>query len=246
MTDQTELSMKPKETSFGWERLITEGHVRAARLRSARPLILALGVSLVVLGVFGFLYLTAPSQAGRFDATQIVLTKAEAYRRPVLQKIAAMRFPKRFNGDDIPKIATADKLTRAIQNILASLDEKGALPNDGFQTLQPNEFWDKPWPQDVPVTTAFVLNKGDLIAIGAYANAGDAENPELMPWIGLFKKQEDKMWGWFNWAVPENKGKWMMVSLKDGNLYALPHMPVADPKDMTVSLRALMDMKVER
>jgi len=246
MTENLDSPAQPRQTSFGWERLITEGHVRAARLRSARPFFIWPGVALVALGVLGFLYLSAPSHTDAFDPAQIVLSKAENYRRPVLQKIDAMRFPRRFNDEDVSKIATSEKLARAIQNILASLDEKDAFPNDGFQTLQPSEFWDKPWPQDVPVTTAFVVNKGELMALGAYANAGDAENPELKPWIGLFKKQDDKMWGLFNWMLPENKGKWMVVSLKDGSFYAHPDKPVVSAQDVAVSLRALMDMEDER
>lgn len=243
MTEQPEHSTKPKETSFGWERLITEGHVRAARLRSTRPYAISLGIALVVIGFYGFLYLSAPSPENSFNPERIVHTKAEEYRRPVHQKIAMMRFTRKFNGEEIAKVATPQELTHRVQNILTALHEKGELLDEGFRTLEAKEFWDSPWPQDDPVTTAFVVNKGDLIAIGAYVNDGDEENPDLKPWIGLFKKQTDKAWGMLNFIFPENKGQWLFASLNDGSFYTLPDKPSATPRDIVVSLRALMDME---
>ena len=246
MTENLDSPAQPRQTSFGWERLITEGHVRAARLRSARPYAISLGIALVDVGFYGFMYLSAPSPENSFNPERIVLSKAEEYRRPVQQKIDAMRLTRKFNGEEIAKVATPQELTHRVQNILTALHEKGELLDEGFRTLEAKEFWDSPWPQDDPVTTAFVVNKGDLIAIGSYVNEGDEENPDLKPWIGLFKKEADKAWGMLNFVFPENKGQWLFASLKDGPLYVLPDKPSANPQDIAVSMRALMDMEDER
>ena len=241
--DTKEIAVTVTKPSYGWEHLITEGHVRAARLRRVAPYTIALGIALVVIGVYGFIHLSTQTGVSGIDLQQSLQGKVRDYRHPVLKKIEAMRIDREFTEDQILQIATEEKLSKAVQKIMASLEEKDALPSDDFQTLKPEEFWGKSWPTDVPVTTALTVKKENVLAVGAIVNIGDERYSTQKLWIGLFKKSDDKAWGLLNSVFPENKGKWQFASLKAGNFYVLPDKPFVTPDEVTVSLRQLMEIE---
>lgn len=220
----------------GWEHLVTEGHVRAARLRTITPLIVALGIALVVLGVFGFAYLSAQSGPSSFNPQELLTRKTQEYKRPVLERMRAFYLDRSFAQEEIAKIADQERLSKAVQNILTELENKEALPEDGFQKLSAKDFWEKPWPNDAPVTTALVVTKDGLVAVGAIVNAGNERSPVIKQWIGLFKKEDGGL-------LSFGKKKWVFASLAGPQLYVLPDKPSVKAEDVAVSLRRLMDME---
>jgi len=224
------------QTVPGWEHLVTEGHVRAARLRTITPLVVALGIALVVLGVSGFSYLSMLDGPAGFNLREILILKTHDYKRPVLERVRSFYFDRRFTQDEVAKIADQERLSEAVQNILTKLEDKEALPEDDFQLLSAKDFWEKPWPSDVPVTMALAVVKDGLVAVGTIANADDDHSPVLKPWIGLFKRKER---GFFSLG----KEKWIFASLSGPQFYVLPDKPSVKAEDITVSLSQLMDME---
>ena len=199
-----------------WELLVTEGHVRAARLRRLQPWIIALAVLLLVSGVLvsGLAPSIQPktSVASRIQQRlgQMQMRAAAAFT--TLSKLAP-RLPK---PDRLP----ADReILEVIPALLSSLNASGDLPegNLTFGKIDEDAFWAGEWGTE----RVSYLKSGDTYLLAAYAHAGPATSTQPVRWVGIVKKIS---------------GKWQYASLAWSGLYMPPGLPGTSPQSVALSL----------
>ncbi len=190
-----------------WESLVTEQHVRAARLRSIQVPIVILGfVLLFLVTQFGQL---APTDDAPVTSAQRLAQSRVQMASAVGSASQALSVPP-MTFEQIQALPEAEELQQVVQVTLNELSVNGRLP-DGLklQELSREDFWRGAWP---PATLAYIEGRNSY-AIGAHVavhgqrdrNAGDNA---IRQWLGVFRKHDGE---WLYADVrtgkpPENEG----------------------------------------
>ncbi len=208
-----------------WELLVTEGHVRAARLRYLAPFGILAGIFLLAAG--WYVLSTAPSSQGFYSGSDFILRqRADQVRQPVLNAFAQV--PTLYIAADQVKQLTPEG---ALPDVLKAVSDgmaRGSLSADLSvkEAKSAAEFWSWDWPHDKLIS----LDRGDLRAFGAvvfsHGQAGQSI-PGPIRWLAIFRKFPA---GWDNVAVQAN------------GFTTPPGEKTAAPADIPVSLRTLMGM----
>lgn len=195
--------MAGADTEGRWGDLLTDGHVRAARLNFMQPWLVGLAFALLALGSCMSMSIRAVDVAPRTDnATQRVSSLVEREQRPVLDALAGLPALEMTSerAADLPR---ASELPEVARMALAGLDRSDDLPAElPLARLQPSDFWAQPWPHAQLATT----RAEDVVLLGAVANNG-SYYVEPVRWIGVFRKKD---------------GRWAMASLSDSGFVRLP------------------------
>jgi hypothetical protein len=196
-----------------WERLVTEGHVRAARWRAAVKFVVVLAVCLIVVGLAGIRIVPAVQSASRIvQAKQELVT---ARQRALTAFIADKGAPPTTLPVDAANAIRPDQVGDAIEQLLGSLKMSNALPQE-IKSLDPKIFWSGEW---TPGAIAAV-GGGSSILIGFYVNAAplrppigprvgpqagnapvEQPRPQLFRVFGLFHRSNES-WSFYCLAVP--------------------------------------------
>lgn len=203
-----------------WEQLVSEAHVRAARIRRLQPWIIALGVLLIGAG-FKIAGLAPAIQPGSTVAGRI------QQRLSVIQSTTNAAFT-RLTGtpahpqhpDKLPPVA---EIPQVVQTLLKSLNDSDKLAFDAvtLKKVKSTAFWSGDWPTE----ELDYLKASGLYLVAAEAYAGSSTYPQPVRWIGAFK---------------EIDGKWQYATLAWPGLYVPPGYPSVSPQSLPLSLRGLL------
>ncbi len=215
-----------------WEQLVTDGHVRAARLRFLAPWVILVGV---VSLACGWLVLNGVPQAGQFFSTAENTLNQRAYqvRQPVLNTFSRA-YALNASPSQVSQLVPESELP-AVYKAVSDGVATGSFPA-GFamkQAAGAAEFWSWNWPYDQLIA----LERGDLRAYGAIVYAkGPAGQPDLarlqgfprpVRWLAIFRKLPD---GWDN------------VAIQGDGFTAPPGEKTVVPGQIPLVLCQLMDM----
>ena len=211
-----------------WEHLVTEGHVRAARLRRVSPAFLALSALLVALS--GMYAIYQPPVSVALASPDLLMSQR---KQQLIQEVQA-RFLKApllsVSSADLQEFPPEDQLPAVLKALKDSLQSTGSLPSTFPITAakDPDAFWSWDWPYKSVVS----LDRGDLRAFGAVV-ASTPPNGASRPvrWLAIFRKTSS---GWNDVDVRANG----FVILKDE--------PQVSPSDIPVSLNELMGAETMR
>jgi hypothetical protein len=203
-----------------WEQLVSEGHVRAARIRRLQPGIIALGLLLIGVGIriAGLAPAIRPAStvAGRIEQrlAHIQSATVAAFTR-------LTRAPVRPAHPE--KLPPVGEIAQVVQTVLQSLNGADELPFDAvtLQKARQAAFWSGDW----PTQRLEYLNGSGLYLLAAEAHAGSSTDPQPVRWVGAFKRIG---------------GKWQYATLAWPGLYVPPGYPSVSPQSLPLSLRGLL------
>ena len=203
-----------------WELLVTEGHVRAARLRRIQPWIIATGL----LSVWGGIWVArlAPaiqpqtSVAMRIQQRLTQIQAREAFAFTLISKA-----PLRPEQPD--RLAPVSQIPEVVQALLGSLNDSGSLPEKSVKLgrLDPDAFWAGNWPTE----QVSYLESGGTYLLGAYAHVGPSTSVQPVRWLGALKRID---------------GKWQYASLGGTGTYVPPGLPSTSPQSISLSLEPFL------
>lgn len=208
-----------------WEQLVTEGHVRAARLRAAQPALISLAVLLCIIGGYGTLRINPP------DAALNELSSSSETIQVQKQQINSFfsNLPDiSLDANDTINLAPAYEIERTIKLITDSLNGNGKLPEVlPFQKLNKKEFWGMDW----PAQNLHYYKKGKIILVGAVLSderqiSAIRQKRPAIRWVGVFRK---------------DKGKWSAYSLRFPDAFILGgKADTIKPSDFPVTFSRLI------
>jgi type II secretory pathway pseudopilin PulG len=195
---------------------VTEGHVRAARLRRLQPWIIALAIVLLVAG-FIVIGLAPNIQPATSVASRVQQRLMQIHARAEAAFTALAKLPPRV--DDPQRLPPDREIREVVDALLASLTKSGDLPegNLTFKQIDEDAFWAGNWGTE----RVSYLESGDTYLLGAYAHVGAAGSTQPVRWVGAVKKID---------------GKWQYASIGWGGLYMPPGLPSVPPQSIAVSL----------
>jgi hypothetical protein len=207
-----------------WESLVTEGHVRAGRLRRAGPRIISTGVLLLILG-FGLGHKglqLEPSAVLPNTRGALLSADVEAIQAPAVHAFDNLPLPQ-VTRKEANALAPASQLPQVVSAILASLNKTGTLPEGQikFSHLTAQAFWTQPWPHTVLAATG----ADDINVIGAVVNTGTVDAPYIGRWLGVFRKVGDT---------------WQYASLAGAGFLVVPGYPSVQAGDIPVTLQPVL------
>src|SRR5262245_46907197 len=104
-----------------WERLVTDGHVRAARWRWIQPWLIALGVALILTGAYAQYGIRFP-QAANDRRARLAAAVAEI-RNPASRILGRMPGIPNVPADKLGSLLPYAQLEQTADAILTSLDQ---------------------------------------------------------------------------------------------------------------------------
>lgn len=207
---------------LGWEHLITDGHVRAARLRRAQPALILTALMLMMLGLF-FLWVVKPptmknERAGVLDA------QVEREQRRVLEVFSGLPAP-RIHRSALKDLMLLEPLTAANQQIITELNRTGQAPKAvAIDEVSPSAFWRAPWPQ----TRIVMTGNGKVKLAGALVNIGTVDAPQPARLLAVYRKKGDD---------------WRMVTVQGPDFITLAPYPSVPIETIPVTVRPLLKTK---
>ena len=219
-------SVRPEPTlrTEPWENLVTEGHVRAARLRLAAPYIVTLGVLVAIIGIYGFI--TSSWQSSYPPIRQTLQLRLNEFRIPIEDNLSALaaNHPT-FTMEQMKVLPPVSELPKVVETLKSGLNKDGSYPKelaDSITEVDPTDFWQGSWAPGKIVT----VNKGDLRAFGAFVTLGtEYYGASVARWIGIFKRVRDG---------------WSAVSINQPGMVYPQFYPVVTPDQIPRSLKTLM------
>lgn len=203
-----------------WEQLVSEAHVRAARIRRLQPWIVTLAILLIGAGfeIAGLAPAIRPAStvAGRIQQR---ISDIQAATNAAFTQLT--RTPIHPQHPD--KLPPLDEIPQVVQTVLKSLNDTDKLPFDAvtLQKVKSKAFWSGEWPTE----ELDYLKASRLYLVAAEAHAGSSTYPQPVRWIGAFK---------------EIDGKWQYATIAWPGLYVPPGYPSVSPQSLPLSLRGLL------
>jgi hypothetical protein len=177
-----------------WELLVTDGHVRAERWRNTVPIVFAVAVIAVIIGI-GVTFLLpkgTTSNAVSEAQTAYVATQRAALTAFLEGKGEIERLPA-----NAERSLTRQSARDTIAALLASLNQAGHLP-DTVVSQNAEDFWRLDW----QAGSVHVVAKGQNILVGylidnSYRYPGYRPQPMLRRAFGLFRRGQGNVWSFY-------------------------------------------------
>jgi hypothetical protein len=203
-----------------WEQLVSEGHVRAARIRRLQPWMIVLGMLLIGLGI-KIVGLAPAIQPGSTVTARIEqrLSRIQAAAGAAFTRLTGT--PLRPQHPD--RLPPVDEIPQVVQTLLESLNGSNKLAFGAvtLESVRPAVFWSGEWPTE----RLEYLKASGLYLVAAEAHTGSSAYPQPVRWIGVFKKIGSQ---------------WQYVTLAWPGLYAPPGYPSVSPQSLPLSLRGVL------
>lgn len=209
-----------------WELLVTDGHVRAARLRRLQPWIIALGIILLWVG-FVIVQLgpdLAPGMPAEAKLQERV-GKLQQHAETTFQKIP----PLTLSADAQKSLPPAKEIAELVTAITRSLNETGDLPEDELKFAEFEEVEDV-WKGDWGLEKLNYARDGDNLLVAGNVSVGTPAYPQPSRWMGLFHRG----------ANLAGDDVWVYVSIISGNLFAPRELAYVSPSEVPLSLQAFL------
>jgi hypothetical protein len=216
-------------TQMLWEQLVTDGHVRAARLRRIGPAFLLVAAILLCLGV-GALLRPPRLEIGLY-ARNVLNNRVGALRQAVAQRLAQIA-PLSLSPEEIKALPPTSALSDVLKRLRDSLKADPPALSAPFTALPDSaKFWSGEWPRG----QIAYLESGDLKAFGAIVvPKPDNTNAYYQPpptqpvrWLAIFRKTPN---GWED------------VALQGSGFVVPPGESVAPAQNLLLSLGTLMKL----
>ncbi len=204
---------------LAWESLVTDGHVRAARLRWLQPWLYGLGLLALLAGMWMFGQIKPHAAVNNRDDR--LYAQVAAAQRKALIAFNGLAQPT-IREEDLPKVLTGERIKAGIEAIRVELNRSDALPGKDQLPIQlesPSEFWRKPWPIDRFVATG----KGDVKIVGVIGRSDDSA--ERGRWMGVYRKRG---------------GTWSLVSVVGEGFENFSDYPAVSITDIPITLKPLL------
>jgi hypothetical protein len=214
--------MTERAETFGWELLVTDGHVRAARVRRLRPRLIAASAVLLLAG-WWLLEVADPPKAEN-DRASVLTEAVERNRLPATIAFGGLPAP-RVGISRLKELPLADTLPAMQGRILTELDRADRVPTDlKIREVDPSVFWRVPWKAGEMVTTG---NRGARL-VGGLVNAGNPDFPIAARWLAAFREQDDR---------------WTAVTIQGPDFVEPPGTPAVAIEEIPITLRPLLKTK---
>lgn len=212
---------------LAWERLVTDGHVRAARVRWMQPWLILLAVLAILLG-FYMAAATASRRGSAEGAPSSGVVESQRLQRPVA---SALRHLPKLNvsqneGNTLPLFSAI--ASDVIPPLLTELNSSGRLGAREIpvKVISVEDFWRKDWPHGANLVGT---GTGDVRLVGAVANRYGVQYVSGARWLGVFRRKN---------------GKWSVVSATDGDFYAPSGPPSTSLLNIPLTLRPVLPAPV--
>jgi hypothetical protein len=209
-----------------WEMLVTDGHVRAARLRRLQPWLIAIGIVLIWLGYM--VVRAGPDLAPGVPAgakLQERLMHLQQHAQSTFQKLPRLDIA-RDAQNSLPPAREIAELTAAITK---SLNDTGDLPEDDLKLVEVDDeesFWKGEW----GIEQLHYWRDGDNVLVAGNVSVGSPQYPQPARWAGLFHRGETE----------KGEMTWVYGSLAAGNLFAPGELPYMAPQQVALSLEPFL------
>jgi hypothetical protein len=199
-----------------WELLVTDGHVRAARLLRLQLWLVALALVLLWLGIM-VVHLAPAIQPKTSVAARVQERLTELQARAAAAFTALTRVQPQ--PDRVDRLPPVDEIPQVVQALLGSLSADDKLPADNvtFTKVDRDAFWSGKWPTE----QVSYLKSGGTYLFAAYAHVGPSGSTQAVRWMG---------------AARNFGGKWQYASLGGPGLYTPPGVPSTAPQAIGLSL----------
>jgi len=175
-----------------WEELVSDGHVRAARLRSIQPLVIGIAVTLVLAGSAIFLLLYRPSESS--PLAEVIKKRLDREQDRAYRGFRLVGDGRTYLADNERKGKTLkDALSQAALAQLIDADLRSLQATDKLASLpvsqvkQPPEiFWQLLWP--LGEVDYMEGDKTFILGATVVQSSVGQELPPLGRWMGIFKK----------------------------------------------------------
>ncbi|MBX3607304.1 MAG: hypothetical protein KF788_18635 [Piscinibacter sp.] len=203
-----------------WESLVSDGHVRAARLRRLQPWFVGSGLLLIWVGAW--VASLAPGTRPEASVASIVQQRLAKAQTRAEAAVTPLQRPT-LGASELAALPPVAELSEVIDAVLHSLDRSGELPTDTFTFTETER--DALWKGDWHSEQLHYLKAGDLYVVAANVNVGQPTRAQAARWIGVFKKFGDK---------------WQYGSLQGPGLYQPRPYPSLRARDIPLSLAPLL------
>lgn len=199
-----------------WESLVTEGHVRAARVRRMQPWVIVLGLLLI----WGGIWIARRGPDVRPPTSFISILQERAAKLQQRAQAAVDSLPQLNLSPaavrSLPPQSELGELVAAIRQSLSADDELPATDVD-FKEMKPEEFWRGEWPSE----QVAYIEDDDTYVFGANVFVGSPAYPQPVRWIGVMKKAEKD---------------WQYVTLGGNRLVGINELPSSYAGQIALSL----------
>ncbi len=214
--------MTDPATPMGWQQLVTDGHVRAARVRRLQPGLIAAAVLLLLAG--WWLLEAADAPKAKNDRAGVLREEVERRQLPALIAFGGLPAP-RIGESRLKELPLASSLPEIQRRILTELDRADQVPADlKFKEVEPSAFWRIPWKPSEMVTTG----SGRARLVGGLVNSGTAEAPIPEGWLAAFREKDDK---------------WQGVTILGPGFVQLPQTDAVPIEQIAITLGPLLKTK---
>lgn len=214
---------------LGWNRLVTPGHVRAARLRRATPLFVTVSVASALAGTsipsLFWPILIRPSDV--LHSVHEAQAAGSDIRNAVARTFATMPPP----AGDPAGIPNAREIRSVVERISAALAAGRDLPNDiRLQPVTPEEVRRGNWP---PGRIGVIRGEDTVLltAVVAYAepaaSAATGGQRHMLRWMGILRNTSK---GWEPWAI------------RHDNFFGPAGSRYVEPQQITGTLARLLEV----
>jgi hypothetical protein len=211
-----------------WQELVTDGHVRAGRLRRRRGLIVALAVCLLLLGLV--LISAVPSSRGAYAVSQPANALLTSLKSAINTRLERAR-PLQLKVAEINGLVPAAELASVAGEIAKGLAANGKIPEElKHEMVSLARFWEFSWPLDrlvVAQTEDYVVVGGIVGKPCVPADAVAESRTDALRWIAIYKRSDRR---------------WMPANLRMAGSCAAPGLPMVSPDHIVETLRVLLDV----
>lgn len=230
-----EVPPQPNRRPQDWELLVTDGHVRAARIRHAQPFIAGLGALLTAAGLTAVLFSPISKAVLPFlpkpqTVYENFVTEANSKRTAAVNQILSIPpaptlalSPDQIRADmQAGRLGSTNDIPGVQADIEKALNDNGKLPADyAFAEMAASTFWRGTWPGGIQIATVTGAKTRlfGLVAINEGSGIFGAPTHQAVRWLA---------------AARLTNGRWKLHHLSTG--YVPQGAIGIDPSTVALSL----------
>ena len=209
-----------------WEQLVTDGHVRVARVRWMRPWLLTASIAAILAAVFLLLKVQPANED--FQDWAAIRQKMDDIAAPAHSAVNRLA-PIQLSSSDSSQLVAASEIPQIINVIVPGLNANDQLPTAKIATdnQSKEDFWRKPWSYKSLVSTSGqgVVLVGGIFNMTPRTPGYENYPPNPARWIGVFRK---------------NGSIWQYATLEGPDLLSVPNHPAVAAQQIPLTLQSVL------